>query len=218
VTVAEGEGEATSEEGGKKKGGKKKLIMMIVLIVVIGYVVASQTVLKAPPLTAAQVKAKEEAATQKLDAMCALANGLEPPKPESSSKAAKSGATTATTDTKTTPTTMAPPSLEGEVLVVDSVTVNLVGSHFLKLGLGFKLPVGVLADTAKTENLGAPALNYVLTELRKKSQNDLGPNALEPLRQKLGYAICSSEGKPPNPSMKYEGKILTIYFTDFVSQ
>ena len=194
--------------------------MMIVLIVVIGYVVASQTVLKAPPLTAAEQKAKEEEATFKLEAMCASANGLQPPKaPETDAKSGEASADESDSkDTKTTTTTIVPPSLEGAVLTIDSVTVNLADNHFLKLGLGFKLPMGVVAETAKDENVGAAALNYVLTELRKKRQSDLGPADLEPLRQKLGYTICSSEGKPPNPSMKYEGKILTIYFTDFVSQ
>ena len=215
------EGEALDEEGGKKKGGKVKLILMVVLILVIGYVAASMTILKPKPLTAAQQQAKDDAVTYKLEQMCAAANGLEPPKPpddvktDSSSTSAKSGDSK---DALTTPTTVAQPSMEGAVLTVDSVTVNLADNHFLKLGLGFKLPMGVLPDTAKTDNLGAAALNYVLTELRKKKQADLGPTDLEPLRQKLGSAICSSEGKPPNPSMKYEGKILTIYFTDFVSQ
>lgn len=205
--MAEGEAPEAEEE---PKKSKKKLIIMIVLIVVIGYFVATMTVLKPPPPTPAQVKAAAEAATEKLDTMCALANGLQPPKPAAD--------TAAKPDPKTPPTTAAPPSLEGGVLVADSVTVNLADTHFLKLGLGFKLPMGVVVDTVKAENLGSAALNYVLTELRKKRQSDLGPADLEPLRQKLGYAICSSDGTPPNASMKYEGQILTIYFTDFVSQ
>ena len=47
---------------------------------------------------------------------------------------------------------------------------------------------------------------------------ELGPKDLEPLRQQLGFAICASEGKGENPGMKSEGKILTVYFTDFVWQ
>jgi len=207
--VPEGEGEAAAPE--EKKGGKKKLIMMIVLIVVIGGVAAKMTVLAPPPLTPAQKAAKADAAKKALEAKCALANGLKPP----ANKPAKSS------DAKTTTTTVAPPApTAGAILQLDSVTINLAdgGGHYLKLGLGLQLPAGVSADTFKTDGSGAAALDYVITQLRTKASDDLGPAALEPLREQLGYAICTSDGSPQYHGMDYQGQILTIFFSDFVSQ
>jgi flagellar FliL protein len=194
--VAEGEAEVAE---GKKKGGKKKLIIMIVVFLLIGLVAAKMTVLKPPPLTKAQVEAKKAADKFVLDTKCALANGLQPPKAPSSVKGAAA-----------TPDTTPPP--RGSVLVLDSVTVNLADGHFLKFGLGIQFAPGVVVDTVKTENPGAAAMNYVLTQLRTKTQSDLGPRALAPLQSQLGYTVCSDE------KMNFEGKILGIYFTDFVSQ
>ena len=51
---------------------------MVVVLLVIGYLAASMTVLKAPPLTAAQKKAKEENATYTLESLCSAANGSGP--------------------------------------------------------------------------------------------------------------------------------------------
>jgi flagellar FliL protein len=209
VTVAEGEA-APVEEPTKKKG-MKGMIIKIIPLLLIALVVAKMTVLKPPPLTEAQKEAKEAKATYVLESLCAAANGLQPPKaPKIVSEVAP--------DPKAPTTTVPPPSTEGPVLTVDSVTVNLADGHFLKVGLGFQLAMGQVAETAKADNMGAGALNYVLTELRKKTTANLGPKDLEPLRQQLGYAVCASDGKGANKSMKYEGKILTIYFTDFVSQ
>ena len=203
VTMAEGEGEAEAPAE-EKKGSKKKLILMIVGLLVVGYVVASMTVLKAPPLTPAQKAAKAAAAKTALEAKCALANGLTPPAP----KADKAD--------KTTTTTVAPePPAGGPVLTIDSITINLADpghNHFLKLGLGIQLPEGTAIDTVKIDNPGAPALNHVIQALQTKTVDDLGPNAMGPLQSKLGYEICT------NPQLNYGGKITAIYFTDFVAQ
>jgi flagellar basal body-associated protein FliL len=208
--VAEGEGEAVAEEPAKKKG-KLKLILMVVGLLVIGYVAASMTILKPKPLTADQQKAKDQKATYQLETLCAAANGLPQPKAPAIKGEPKP-------DPKVSTTTMPAPSVEGPVLTVDSVTVNLADDAFLKVGLGFQLAMSQVLEKAKDENMGSAALSYVLTELRKKKSTELGPKDLEPLRQQLGFAICASEGKGENPGMKYEGKILTVYFTDFVWQ
>jgi flagellar basal body-associated protein FliL len=217
ATESESESEAAEEiegDGEKKKGGKKKLIITVLLIVVIGYEAASMTILKAPPVTAAQQKEKDDKVRFDLATSCALANGLAlpeaPPTTVPKGKAAP----------KTPPTTAAPvpPSTEGPVLTLDSVTVNLNDGHFLKLGLGLQLTKAAVLDTAKSENIGSAALGYVLDKLRHKTMADLGPRALEPLREQLGYDICSSDAKHPVQGKAYDATILTVYFTDFVMQ
>jgi flagellar FliL protein len=197
LTVAEGE----VEEG--KKGGKKKMIMMIVVFLLIALIAAKMTVLKPPPLTKAQQAAKDAADSYTLSVKCALANGLDVPKAPPDVKGAAA-----------TPDTAAP--ARGEVLVLDSITVNLADGHFLKFGLGIQFVPGVVADTVKTTNPGAHALNYVLEQLKTKSQGDLGPKSLGPLQSQLGYKICTDG--PKQDDLNDEGKILGIYFTDFVWQ
>lgn len=197
--MAEGEGAVGVEEEGKKKGGKKKMIIMIVVFLLIALMAAKMTVLKPPPLTKAQLAAQEADTQYALDVKCALANGLDVPKPPAAVKGAA-----ATPDTT-------PPKL-GQVLAIDSVTVNLADGHFLKFGLGIQFIPGIVTDTVKTENPGSAALNYVLTQLRTKTTTDLGPKALAPLQAQYGYAICHDD------KLNAEGEILGIYFTDFVSQ
>jgi flagellar FliL protein len=197
LTVAEGEAAADAEE--PKKGSKKKMIIMVVGFLLIALIAAKMTVLKPPPLTKAQMEAKEAATKYALEVKCAVANRVPLPKPPEGVKG-----TAATPDTT--------PAKLGSVLALDSVTVNLADGHFLKFGVGIQFAPGVVIETVKPENPGAAAVNYVLTQLRTKSTGDLGPKSLEPLQAQYGYAICSDE------KMNFEGKILGIYFTDFVSQ
>jgi len=210
--VAEGEDTEVAEgDEPKKKGSKKKLIIMIVVLLLIGYEAASMTILKPPPPTPAQIEAKKAKEKNALETKCALANGLTPPPPlpDTNAKSAKdtNGTTTTTLLTEATPAGESLP-----VLVLDPVTINLADNKFLKLGVGFQFPAKTLVDTIKVENPGAAALSYVITSMRKKASTELGPNALEPLRQQLGYQICT------NPDLNGGGKILTIFFTDFVYQ
>jgi hypothetical protein len=79
MTVAEGE--AATEDGGKKKGGMKGLIIKIVPLLLIGYLIATKTVLKPPPPTAAQIKAKAAIERRELEIKCSLANNKTPPNP-----------------------------------------------------------------------------------------------------------------------------------------
>jgi flagellar basal body-associated protein FliL len=201
------EGEGEGEEGGKKKS-KKKLIIMIVVMLIIGYEAASMTVLKPPPLTAAQKKAKEEKVKYDLEVKCAFANDVDPPAPPPTTVPKGKKAE------KPAPTTVPEPANEAlPVLSLDSVTVNLAdGQHLLKLGLGLQFPAGtVIDDVFKGGNPGAPALNYVITTLRKKSMSELKGD-LEPLRRQLGDDICK------DPTLNAGGKISTIFFVDFVMQ
>lgn len=193
-----GEGEAEGAED-KKKGGAKKLIIKIVPLLLIALVIAKMTVLKPPPPTPAQITAKAAAAKLALETKSALANKLTPPK--APAKPAAAGAAT-------TPTTVA--ELVGPVLELDSKTLNLDGSHFLKIGISLQLPAGSVPDTVKiSENWGSIASQLALDTFSGRSFAQLGNDALrEQLERQIGDEVC----------MKTEGKVVTVYFIDFVMQ
>ena len=196
--MAEGEGEAPPEEE-KKKGGMKKLIIKIVPLLLIALVIAKMTVLKPPPPTAAQVAAKATAAKLALDTKCALANNLKAPKaPPSPDK----------TKAATTPTTKA--ELAGPVLELDSKTMNLDGTHFLKVGVSLQLPAASVPDTVKiTENWSSMASQLVLDTFSGRSFAELSNDATrEQLQRQIGNEVCE----------KTEGKVVTVYFIEFVMQ
>ncbi len=195
--MAEGEGEAAPEEE-KKKGGMKGLIIKIVPLLLIALVIAKMTVLKPPPPTAAQLKAKAAATKLALDTKCAAANGLKAPKaPASEDKSAQ-----------TTPTTKAEP--EGPVLDLDSKTMNLDGSHFLKVGLSLQLPAGSVPDDVKVkENWGSVASQLVIDTFSGRTFAELTSDTLRlQLQHEIGNDVCE----------KTDGKVVTVYLTDFVMQ
>jgi flagellar basal body-associated protein FliL len=196
--MAEGEGEGEAPEE-KKKGGAKKLIIKIVPLLLIALVVAKMTVLKPPPPTAAQVAAKAAAAKLALDTKCALANGLKAPKAPAPKTPAKPG---------TTPTTVAPPA--GPVLELDSKTLNLDGTHFLKIGVSLQLPVGAVPDTVKTtENWGSVVGQLTLDTFSGRTFDELSNDDTRVrLQHQMGNEVCQ----------KTEGKVDTVYFIDFVMQ
>jgi flagellar basal body-associated protein FliL len=202
--MAESEGEAASEGEGaeaKSKGGAKKLIIKIIPLLLIALVIAKMTVLKPPPPTAAQVAAKNAATKLALDTKCALANGqkapTQPPAKEKTKKAAS-----------TTPTTKA--ELTGPVMELDSKTMNLDGSHFLKIGISLQLPAGAVPDTVKTtENWSSVASQLVIDTFSGRSFDELSSDTLRvQLEHQIGNEVCE----------KTAGKVVTVYFIDFVMQ
>jgi flagellar basal body-associated protein FliL len=194
-----GEQEGEGGEGEKKKGGAKGLIIKIVPLVLIALVVAKMTVLKPPPPTAAQVKAKAAATKLALDTKCALANSMTPPKAPAPAPAAKGS---------TTPTTKA--ELAGPVLDLDSKTMNLDGSHFLKIGISLQLPAASVPDDVKiTENWGSIASQLVLDTFSGRTFAELSDDGVrQRLEHHIGNEVC----------LKTEGKVVTTYFIDFVMQ
>jgi flagellar basal body-associated protein FliL len=200
VTVAEGE--AVEEE--EKKGGKKKLIIMIVVILLVGLAAAKMTILKPPPLTDAQAKAKSAQTQYKLEVTCASANGVTPPDPPA-------GVTKI-------PLPVVPKTPKAAaVLSLDSITINTADppdaqgqSHFLKVGLSLLFPAGTDITTIKDNNPGAPALNYVILQLQQKKISQLKDVAA--LQTQYSYKICS------DPTLNDGGLITNAFFTDFVSQ
>ena len=200
--MAEGQGEGEGAEEGKKKGGIKGLIIKIVPLLLIALVIAKMTVLKPPPPTAAQVAAKAAAAKLALDTKCATANSLKAP------KAPPAAATASKAKTGTTPTTAA--ELAGPVLELDSKTMNLDGSHFLKIGVSLQLPAASVPDTVKTtENWSSVASQLVLDTFSGRSFAELSSDTLrEQLEHQIGNEVCE----------KTDGKVVTVYFIDFVMQ
>jgi flagellar basal body-associated protein FliL len=206
--MAEGEGEAAPEEE-KKKGGMKKLIIKIVPLLLIALVIAKMTVLKPPPPTAAAVAEKAAKAKLMLDTTCAQANDLKAPK----AAPAKEKDTTPTTaapakGTPTTPTTVA--ELGGPTLDLDSKTINLDGSHFLKIGISLQLPAKAVPDTVKTtENWGSMVSQLVIDTFSGRSFTELTDDHLrQSLQHQIGNEVCE----------KTDGKVVTVYLTDFVMQ
>ncbi len=200
MAKAKAETEGEGGEGEKKKGGAKGLIIKIVPLVLIALVIAKMTVLKPPPPTPAQVKAKAAATKLALETKCALANSTKAPKaPPASTTGAKA---------PTTPTTVS--ELAGPVLELDSKTVNLDGSHFLKIGVSLQLPAGSVPDTVKTtENWSSLASQLVLDTFSGKSFAELSDDRVrETLQHQIGNEVC----------MKTDGKVITTYFIDFVMQ
>jgi flagellar basal body-associated protein FliL len=202
--MAEAEGEGASEGEGadeKKKGGAKKLIIKIVPLVLIALVIAKMTVLKPPPPTAAQVAVKNAATKLALDTKCALANGHKAPKaPPAKDAAAKK--------TATTPTTKA--ELTGPVLELDSKTMNLDGTHFLKIGISLQLPAAAVPEEVKTtENWSSVASQLVIDTFSGRSFAELSNDGLrEELQHEIGNEVCE----------KTDGEVVTVYFIDFVMQ
>ncbi len=96
-----------------------------------------------------------------------------------------------------------PPEL-GAVEVVDSVSINLVGGHYLRLGLGLQLAADVneAPDTAR-------ALDLAIELFSQKSMeevNDMTTRA--ELKAELRDLLAET----------YEGEVIDVYFTDFVTQ
>lgn len=193
------EGEAAEGESPKKS--KKKLIIMITVIVLIGGYVAKSILLKPPPLTAKQIAYNAELADATLANVCASHNGL-PVKllpVDPSAKKAKAAPTTTTT---------VAPAAAGPVDSLDPITINLAAGHFLKVALALQVPVGIDPATVKTtQNWEALALKTTIDSLSGRTIEDLAAGRQKAERT-IGDTVCH----------KTEGKVLTIYFTDFVMQ
>jgi flagellar FliL protein len=226
--VAEAQDAAETEEEGKKKGGIKGLLIKIVPLLLVGYFIATKTVLAPPPPTPAQLAIKAKVDQRALEIKCAHANHKTAPKPldpktgdelsgtRKKSEAGEDESATEPEDAEAPEPTHA----AGPILKLDSVTINLQGGSFLKIGIGLQFPHGAAAGgghgatgaSLEDGNPGVPALDYVLREMRKKSEDELGPKELDRLREDLGYTICVDS------KLNAGGQIETLYFTDFVYQ
>ena len=195
---------AEGTEGGEDAPkSKKKLIIMVTVIVLIGAFAAKTVLLKPKPATPAQLAAATKLADLKLENMCASHNGL-PEKPLPAD-----AASTTTAKSATTSTTIAADAMPaGPVDSLDAITINLAAGHYLKVGLALQVPAGVDPSTVKTtENWEAVALKTTIDTLSGQTLDALSAQR-QAQENSIGDAVCR----------KTEGKVLTIYFTDFVMQ
>lgn len=98
-----------------------------------------------------------------------------------------------------------PPSAPkpGEVAALDPIQVNLADGHYLRLGLALQLTEG----TAKVD--GSKALDLSIDLFTGKPANRLAqPAYREQLKKQLEARLEKS----------YEGEVMGVYFTDFVTQ
>jgi flagellar FliL protein len=97
-----------------------------------------------------------------------------------------------------------PKPTPGKVLPLDAVTINLTEGHYLKL----KIALQTTSD-ADAEMDGSKALDKAITEYSNRSVGELSSNEeRERSRQELVKKISEA----------YEGKVMDIYFTEFVMQ
>ncbi len=94
----------------------------------------------------------------------------------------------------------------GEVMTVDSISINLEGGHYLRLGLGLQLVEGAGAhapiDTAK-------ALDAAIALYSGHTQEELADPAIrEELKQELATELLHL----------YHEEVVDVYYTDFVTQ
>jgi len=97
----------------------------------------------------------------------------------------------------------------GEILVVDSISINLQGGHYLRLGMGLQLIASggghggaAVPDTAK-------ALDAAIALFSGRTTEELAdPVIREELKTELGETL----------KHVYEEEVVAVYYTDFVTQ
>ena len=91
----------------------------------------------------------------------------------------------------------------GEVIALEPRQVNLEGGHYLKLGLA-------LQGTAEAEELeGSKALDAAISLFSGRSVEEVSrPAELKHLKDELTKEL----------EHLYEGEVMDVYFTDFVTQ
>jgi flagellar FliL protein len=101
------------------------------------------------------------------------------------------------------PTTPPKPT-PGAVVPLDAITVNLAGGHYLKIHLALQ----ATADAGEKVD-GSQALDLTVAQF---SNRDMAEFASAAARAKAKQELLKAVEKA------YEGKIMDIYFTEFVMQ
>lgn len=93
----------------------------------------------------------------------------------------------------------------GTVLVVDSISINLAGGHYLRLGMGLQLT----KDVGEEEPDTARALDLAIALFSQRSVEEVSdPTQRAALKSELVHQLDEA----------YEGEVMDVYFTDFVTQ
>ena len=91
----------------------------------------------------------------------------------------------------------------GEVLKLDTITVNLAGGGFLRVGVALQLVEGVdvkLVDGAKAEDI-------IISKFSQAQPSDV-TGAREALKKSLEQKIVAA----------YDGNVMGIYYSEYVTQ
>jgi flagellar basal body-associated protein FliL len=108
------------------------------------------------------------------------------------------------------PATAASADATGPTLDLDSKTMNLDGAHYLKVGVSLQLPPKTVVDDVKvSENWGSVVSQLVLDTFSGRSFAELSKDGVRAqLQHEIGYQTC----------LRTRGKVVTVYFVDFVMQ
>jgi flagellar protein FliL len=100
------------------------------------------------------------------------------------------------------PKPAAPPT-PGEVVKLDPIQVNLAGSHYLRLGIALQLVAGA------AEADGSKALDAAIAEFSGADMAEVNdPGKREEYKVQLEKELDE----------RYEGDVMGVYFTEFVTQ
>ena len=92
----------------------------------------------------------------------------------------------------------------GEVLKLEAIQVNLAGGHYLRIGIALQA-----TKEAGAEIEGSKALDATIELFSGEKVEDL---ARRPYRTKLKHELLDQLEE------RYEGEVIGVYFTDFVTQ
>ena len=97
-----------------------------------------------------------------------------------------------------------PPPEPGEMLTIDAVSLNLAGGHYLRLGIALQLT----AEAAEAPD-PARALNLAIDLFSGRTVEEISnPEGREALRVQLETHVVEA----------YEGEVMAVYLTDYVTQ
>ncbi|SEJ56032.1 flagellar basal body-associated FliL family protein [Demequina mangrovi] len=92
----------------------------------------------------------------------------------------------------------------GDVQIVESVSLNLEGGHYLRIGLGLQLGADAHGEVDE-----AKALDAAIALFSGLNQDELMEEAVRAhLKEELAHEL----------EELYEGEVLGVYYTDFVTQ
>ena len=109
--------------------------------------------------------------------------------------------------------------VEGEVIALDPITLNLADNHFLKVGIAVQMKGGhdaggggghgAPADDVDPTAKMAKALDEAITVFGGRTKEDLSsPAGREHAKEELSERVRE----------RYHGEVLGVYFTEFVMQ
>lgn len=116
------------------------------------------------------------------------------------------GAASAAEGTETNPT--AEPEYDlGEVMIIDSISINLEGGHYLRLGLGLQLVAGAGGSHGAIDP--AKALDAAIAQYSGHTTEELADLTFrEQLKDELAETLKEA----------YHEEVVDVYYTDFVTQ